>query len=74
MPGVSLTDATPEMFWADIPSLLSHLEGDREFADSLLEEAGFEPSVPRPQVELGASGGARPTMPRPRPPRQPTSP
>ena len=27
------------MFRADIPSPLSHLEGDREFADSPLEEA-----------------------------------
>ena len=27
--------------------------------DSPLEGAGFEPSVPRLQVELGASGGAR---------------
>jgi hypothetical protein len=35
------------MFWADIPSPVSHLEGDREFADSPLEEGGFEPSVPR---------------------------
>ena len=25
------------MFWADIPSPVSHLEGDREFADSPLE-------------------------------------
>jgi hypothetical protein len=34
------------MFWADIPSPLSHLEGDREFADSPLEESGFELAVP----------------------------
>jgi hypothetical protein len=27
-----------EMFWADIPSSVSHLERDREFADSPLEE------------------------------------
>jgi len=31
-----------EMFWADIPSTVSHLE----FADSPLEGKGFEPSVP----------------------------
>ena len=36
-----------EMFWPDILSPVSHLEGDREFADSPLEGAGFEPSVPR---------------------------
>jgi len=35
-----------EMFWPDILSPVSHLEGDREFADSLLEGDGFEPSVP----------------------------
>jgi len=34
------------MFWADIPNPVSHLEGDREFADSPLEGDGFEPSVP----------------------------
>jgi hypothetical protein len=28
------------------PSPVSHLEGDREFADSPLEEAGFELVVP----------------------------
>ena len=31
-----------EMFWPDILSPVSHLEGDREFADSPLEQAGFE--------------------------------
>jgi hypothetical protein len=36
-----------EMFWPDILSPVSHLEGDREFADSALEGTGFEPSVPR---------------------------
>jgi hypothetical protein len=35
------------MFRADIPSPLSHLEGDREFADSPLEGDGFELLVPR---------------------------
>jgi len=34
------------MFWADIPSPVSHLEGDREFEDSPLEGAGFELLVP----------------------------
>jgi hypothetical protein len=37
------------MFWADIPSPVSRLEGDREFADSPLEEDGFELSVPSRQ-------------------------
>jgi hypothetical protein len=36
-----------KMFWADIPSPVSHLEGDREFADSPLEGDGFELLVPR---------------------------
>ena len=36
-----------EMFWPDILSPVSHLEGDREFADSPLEERGFELPVPR---------------------------
>jgi hypothetical protein len=31
-----------EMFWPDILSPVSHLEGDREFADSALEGDGFE--------------------------------
>ena len=31
-----------EMFWPDILSPVSHLEGDREFADSPLEQSGFE--------------------------------
>ena len=31
---------------AGTPSPVSHLEGDREFADSPLEEAGFELVVP----------------------------
>src|SRR5712671_2140095 len=31
---------------ANHSALLNHLEGDREFADSPLEEDGFEPSVP----------------------------
>ena len=35
-----------EMFWPDILCPVSHLEGDREFADSPLEGDGFEPSVP----------------------------
>src|SRR5712671_3987714 len=29
-----------------VPTLGQHIEGDREFADSPLEESGFEPSVP----------------------------
>jgi hypothetical protein len=36
-----------EMFWPDILSPVSHLEGDREFADSPLEGDGFELPVPR---------------------------
>jgi hypothetical protein len=39
------------LFWADIPSPVSHFEGDREFADSPLEESGFEPSVPPAKKE-----------------------
>ena len=35
-----------EMFWPDILSPVSHLEGDREFADSPLEGEGFELWVP----------------------------
>jgi hypothetical protein len=35
-----------EMFWPDIFSPVSHLEGDREFADSALEQSGFELWVP----------------------------
>ena len=30
-----------EMFWADIPSPVSHLEGDREFADSLSDRRAY---------------------------------
>jgi hypothetical protein len=41
-----------EMFWPDILCPVSHLEGDREFADSALEGDGFEPSVPRETERL----------------------
>ena len=45
-----------EMFWPDILSPVSHLEGDREFADSPLEEDGLEPSVPA----IGTTSARRP--------------
>ena len=38
-----------EQLEAGTPSPVSHLEGDREFADSPLEGTGFEPSVPLPR-------------------------
>jgi hypothetical protein len=57
----TLRVASPaEMFWADIPSPVSHLEGDREFADSPLEEAGFEPSPPAPAAVPAAADRQKP--------------
>jgi hypothetical protein len=34
------------MFLGRYPTPVFHLEGDREFADSPVEESGFEPLVP----------------------------
>jgi hypothetical protein len=48
-----------EMFWPDILSPVSHLEGDREFADSPLEGSGFELPV-RGAVNLCFSTEAGP--------------